>query len=162
MLPTGETGNIMVRGPPTMEGYEADGGKPNEKANAEVFKPGGWFDTGDMGYMDADGYLFITGRSKEVINRGGEIISPFEVEEALLAHPDVKNVISFSAPHDSLQEVVGAVIVTEDGRPRPGLVALQKWSADRLHPAKWPQVVVYMNDVPKNATNKVQIGRAHV
>ena len=68
-------------------GYE-----DNPLATAEAFFPGGWFDTGDLGYLDGGGYLYVTGRSKEVINRGGELISPFEVEEAMLAHPDVSQV----------------------------------------------------------------------
>ena len=92
------TGNICVRGYPVFHGYE-----DNDKANAESFFPGGWFNTGDLGYMDDDGYLYINGRSKEVINRGGEIISPFEIEEAMLTLPCILKLVCFAAPHDTLQ-----------------------------------------------------------
>ncbi|CAM9906168.1 unnamed protein product, partial [Phaeothamnion confervicola] len=86
-MPPDAVGNICVRGAPLFPGYEGD-----EAATASAFFPGGWFNTGDLGMLDPDGFLYLTGRSKEVINRGGEIISPFEVEEALLAHPAVGQV----------------------------------------------------------------------
>jgi acyl-CoA synthetase (AMP-forming)/AMP-acid ligase II len=82
-FPTDRTGAICVRGLPTFEGYEVS---PDITVplDASAFTSEGWFDSGDMGHMDSDGYLFITGRSKEIINKGGEVISPFEVEEAIV------------------------------------------------------------------------------
>jgi acyl-CoA synthetase (AMP-forming)/AMP-acid ligase II len=149
-LQTGLTGAICVRGPPMFGGY----GNPNE--TAEAMLPGGWFNTGDMGHVDKDGYLYITGRSKEVINRGGELISPVEVENALQSHPFVGSCCAINVPHDTLQEVVGIVVATKAGMPRPGLVQLQEHVAATLHPSKWPMAIVYMdNGLPLTSTNKV-------
>ena len=149
-LPFGEdhVGQICVKGHPVMHAYEN-----NPEATAESFI-NGWFKTGDLGYMDEDGYLYVTGRSKEVINRGGEIISPTEIEEALLSHPAVKNLVAFSTPHDILQETIGVCVVTQPGHPRVGLVGLQAHAASSLHPSKWPYLIVYANDIPKTATGK--------
>ncbi len=99
------TGHILVRGGPCFDGYE---GVINE---TETFDKNGYFDTGDMGYLK-NGYLYITGRSKEVINRGGEILSPLEIENVLITHPKVSQVMVFSVPHETLQETVGCAIVT--------------------------------------------------
>jgi acyl-CoA synthetase (AMP-forming)/AMP-acid ligase II len=82
-FPANKTGAICVRGLPTFQGYEVSP-DPDVPLDTSPFTSEGWFDTGDMGYMDEDGYLFVTGRSKEIINRGGEVISPFEVEEAIM------------------------------------------------------------------------------
>ncbi|KAJ3246725.1 hypothetical protein HDU78_006260 [Chytriomyces hyalinus] len=148
-LSAGSFGRIMVRGKPVFGGYEND-----DDANARAFTPDGFFDTGDMGYLDEDGYLFITGRSKEVINRGGEIISPVEIEDAVLSHPRVMNAIAFSVPHSVLQETVGIVIVARDASSRVGLLEIQRHVSSILHPTKWPQFIVYMSEIPKNQTNK--------
>lgn len=82
-LPSGNTGAVCVRGYPTFDGYEVSP-DVNAALDKSAFSSEGWFDSGDCGYMDADGYLYITGRSKEIINKGGEVISPFEVEEAII------------------------------------------------------------------------------
>jgi acetyltransferase-like isoleucine patch superfamily enzyme/acyl carrier protein len=112
---------------------------------------------GDLGFLDEDGYLYITGRSKEVINRGGEIIPPMEVEEAVIAHPDVKDCAAFAAAHDVLQETVGIVVVTEPGRNRSiDLPSLHAFIADKLATPKWPQCLVFMEGgLPKSHTNKL-------
>jgi acyl-CoA synthetase (AMP-forming)/AMP-acid ligase II len=137
-------GPICVRGDPCFRGYGALANDP-QATRPESFLPGGWFNTGDLGYLDVDGYLYITGRSKEVINRGGEIISPMEVEEAIQKHPDVNACAAFAAPHDILQEIVGIVIVPEPGRPRTlDLPSLHAFIADKLATPKWPQCLVYM------------------
>ncbi len=94
----GEIGRICVRGPPVFGGYLAHSG-----GGEAAFSREGWFDTGALGYLDADGYLYITGRSKEVINRGGEIISPVEVEDAVASHPSVQSVAAITVAHDTLQ-----------------------------------------------------------
>jgi carbonic anhydrase/acetyltransferase-like protein (isoleucine patch superfamily)/acyl carrier protein len=153
-LPFGEVGPVCVRGEPCFNGY---GKIANDKSPTivETFLKDGWFNTGDLGYMDKDGYLFITGRSKEVINRGGEIISPMEVEEAVLSHPDISACMAFSVPHSVLQEVVGIVIVMVAGRPRLDLPSLHAFVGDQLAAPKWPQCIVFVDGLPKSHTNKL-------
>lgn len=149
-----EVGRIAVRGAPVFPGYLKAG-----SFDTSVFTHDGWFDTGDIGYLDNGGYLYITGRSKEVVNRGGELISPFEVEEAIMVaakmpespiYNRVSEVLVFSAPHDVLQEVVGVVLVTPPGAMRPDLRQLHEAIKLSLHQPKWPFVIVYMDGVPKN------------
>eukprot|EP00804_Cyclotella_cryptica_P003579 CCRYP_002201-RB/>CCRYP_002201-RB protein AED:0.01 eAED:0.01 QI:485/1/1/1/0.85/0.62/8/1917/1082 len=149
----GVKGNILVRGSPCFGGYEDDD-TTNKESFFFVDGNDGWFNTGDVGYLDANNYLFISGRSKEVINRGGETISPFEIEEAIIQHPLVKETIAFSAPHEKFQETVGVVIVPYPNKPRPDLVNLQKFLEDKLHWSKMPQVIIYMDALPKNANGK--------
>ena len=109
LLPPGEIGEIVIRGPNVTAGYEN-----NPEANAEAFA-NGWFHTGDQGTIDADGYLRVTGRLKEIINRGGEKISPREVDEVLMDHPAVAQVVTFAMPHDKLGEDVAAAVVLREG-----------------------------------------------
>lgn len=166
LLEPGKEGAICVRGAPCFRGYgplyrmESKTCNPSlaeSEGQPNTFLPGGWFNTGDLGYMDADGYLYITGRAKEVINRGGEIISPMEVEEAVNAHPDVETCVAFSTAHAVLQEVVGLVLVPVRDRPKVDLPALHAFlSNGRLLAAhKWPQCLVYMSALPKSHTNKL-------
>lgn len=156
---SGIVGRICVRGEPLFPGYLQPDGSIDRSALTED----GWFDTGDLGYMDVDGYLYITGRSKEVINRGGELISPFEVENAIVSasmktdsplYGRVTQALAFSVQHDVLQEVVGVALVTPSGDPRPDLRILHGSLKDSLQQAKWPTFIVYMNDLPKK-NNKV-------
>ncbi|KUL87836.1 hypothetical protein ZTR_03174 [Talaromyces verruculosus] len=153
-------GHICIRGSPAFEGYLT----PEGTIDTSAFTKSGWFDTGDLGYLDADNYLYITGRSKEVINRGGEIISPVEVEDAVLTaakHPDsplygrITEALAFSAPDEVLQEVVGVVIVTPEGLTRPDIRQLHDALQPILHQPKWPVLIVYMDRVPKS-NNKLQ------
>jgi acyl-CoA synthetase (AMP-forming)/AMP-acid ligase II/acetyltransferase-like isoleucine patch superfamily enzyme len=153
-LPPGEEGPICVRGEPCFRGYGQIANDPSHKVG-ETFLKDGWFNTGDLGYLDEDGYLYITGRSKEVINRGGEIISPMEVEEAVSSHPDVRACAAFNAMHDVLQEVVGITLVMVPGRPRLDLPALHEYLGERLAAPKWPQCLVFMDGLPKSHTNKL-------
>lgn len=152
-LPRGKTGNVCVKGLPTFSGYEVNG---NPVLDTSVFSSEGWFDTGDCGHMDEDGYLYITGRSKEIINKGGEVISPFEIEEAITqaCKDRVKQTLAFSIEHKVLQETIGVVIVPQPNQPRIGLSELQNSLRSHLHPSKWPFVIVYMDDLPKNQAGK--------
>lgn len=145
-LPANAPGQIWLRGAPLMRGYEG-------AANCERLNKDDWFDTGDLGYLDDDDFITITGRSKEVINRGGEIISPFEVEAALLSHPSIESALAFIAPHDELDEVVAAAIVAP-GR-NIDLKTLHAFLKGRLPPSKWPLALVYMDKLPRNDANKV-------
>jgi acyl carrier protein len=108
-----------------------------------------------MGCLDENQFLYISGRSKEIINRGGETISPFEIEEAIVQHPFVKETLAFSAPHARYQETVGVIVVTRDRSPRVDLPTLHKYLESRLHRSKWPQILIYMNGLPKNLTGKI-------
>jgi acyl-CoA synthetase (AMP-forming)/AMP-acid ligase II len=110
LLPRGEIGEIVIRGANVTRGYEN-----NDKANAEAFT-NGWFRTGDQGQMDADGYVSLTGRLKEIINRGGEKVSPREVDEILMDHPAVAQVVCFGMPHPKLGEEVAAAVVLREGQ----------------------------------------------
>jgi len=149
LLPPDSTGEIVIRGPNVTAGYEN-----NPKANAEAFTHG-WFRTGDQGVMDAEGYLSITGRLKEIINRGGEKISPREVDEVLMDHPAVQQVVTFAIPHEKLGEEVGAAVVL-----RPGQAATEKdlrsFVAGRLADFKVPRKIVFLDEIPKGATGKLQ------
>ncbi|HEX5691429.1 MAG TPA: acyl--CoA ligase, partial [Roseiflexaceae bacterium] len=105
LLPQGAKGEVVVRGPNVVDGYEN-----NPEANATAFVDG-WFRTGDQGVIDADGYLALTGRLKELINRGGEKISPLEIDDVLLRHPAVAEALAFAVPHKSLGEDIHAAVV---------------------------------------------------
>ena len=149
LLPRGATGEIVIRGPNVTTGYEN-----NPKANAEGWRDG-WFRTGDQGVMDADGYLTITGRLKEIINRGGEKVSPREVDEVLMDHPAVAQVVTFAIPHDKLGEEVGAAVVLREGASLTDR-ELREFASRRLADFKVPRKVVFLAEIPKGATGKLQ------
>ena len=148
-VPAGATGEIVIKGPNVMTAYEN-----NEKANAEAFYDG-WFRTGDQGVMDEDGYVSITGRLKEIINRGGEKISPREVDEIIMDHPAVHQCVTFAMPHDMLGEDVAAAIVL-----RQGISATEKelreFASARLAPYKVPRKILILTEIPVGATGKLQ------
>ncbi|GHD43514.1 AMP-dependent synthetase [Thalassobaculum fulvum] len=154
--PAGAEGEIVIRGPNVTAGYEN-----NEKANAEGFAPdpdgrgGRWFRTGDQGTMDADGYLRITGRIKEIINRGGEKIAPREVDEVLMDHPAVAQAVTFAVPHPKLGEEVGAAVVLRDGASATD-AELKQFVSARLADFKVPRTLLLVDEIPKGATGKLQ------
>lgn len=149
LLPRGATGEIVIRGANVTAGYES-----NPKANAEAFVHG-WFRTGDQGLMDEDGYVSITGRLKEIINRGGEKISPREVDEILMDHPAVAQVVCFGMPHAKLGEAVAAVVVLREGQAATER-ELQLFVAGRVADYKVPAKILFMDEIPKGATGKLQ------
>jgi acyl-CoA synthetase (AMP-forming)/AMP-acid ligase II len=155
-VPQGGEGEIVIRGPNVTAGYEN-----NPKANAESFpadpddEGGQWFRTGDQGIVDQDGYLRITGRIKEIINRGGEKISPREVDEILLDHDAVAQVVTFAMPHDKLGEDVAAAIVLDDGA-EVSEAEIKDYAAGRLADFKVPRKIVFLDEIPKGATGKLQ------
>jgi acyl-CoA synthetase (AMP-forming)/AMP-acid ligase II len=149
LLPRGATGEIVIRGPNVTAGYES-----NPAANAESFV-NGWFRTGDQGVMDAEGYVSITGRLKEIINRGGEKISPREVDEILMDHPAVAQVVCFGMPHPKLGEEVAAVVVLREGQQATER-ELQEFVAQHAADFKVPKKVLFMAEIPKGATGKLQ------
>jgi acyl-CoA synthetase (AMP-forming)/AMP-acid ligase II len=149
LLPAGQTGEIVIRGENVTRGYEN-----NPAANAEAFT-NGWFRTGDQGVMDAGGYIAITGRLKEIINRGGEKISPREVDEVLLDHPAIQQVVTFAVPHAKLGEEVATAVVLREGA-RLTEKELREFAARRLADFKVPRQVVFLPEIPKGATGKLQ------
>jgi len=149
ILPQGDIGEVVISGPNVTPGYEN-----NPDANARAFT-NGWFRTGDQGRIDPEGYLFLTGRLKEQINRGGEKVSPLEVDVVLLDHPAVAQAITFGIPHDKLGEEVGAVIVLHD-QAACTEQELRDFAASRLAAFKVPRRVLFMDDIPTGATGKVQ------
>jgi acyl-CoA synthetase (AMP-forming)/AMP-acid ligase II len=147
-LPQGEVGEIVVQGAGVMTGYE------NAEANRLAFRDG-WFRTGDLGYFDEDGFLFLTGRLDEAINRGGRQVSPAEVDTALLSHPAVFEAATFAVPHPSLTADVAAAVVLR----APGAATaqeLRQYALARLAPFKVPTTIVLVDSLPKNALGKVQ------
>lgn len=149
LLASDEMGEIVIRGNNVTQGYEN-----NPQANSSAFT-NGWFRTGDQGYVDSDGYLFITGRLKELINRGGEKISPREIDEVLLDHLGVAQVVSFAVPHPTLGENVAAAIVLRQNVTVTER-EIREFAATKLADFKVPTQVVFVEEIPKGPTGKLQ------
>lgn len=146
-------GEVVISGPNVTPGYEA-----NEAANAKsFFEAEGlrWFRTGDQGLFDAEGYLTITGRLKEIINRGGEKISPLEVDDVLMDHPAIQQVVTFALPHPKLGEEVAAAVVLREGMTADE-ASIRAFCAARLADFKVPRRVLVLDEIPKGATGKLQ------
>ena len=148
-LPANEPGEIEFRGPSVIPGYWDD-----EQSTAEALSPDGWLSTGDIGYLDDDGYLFLVDRKKDVIIRGGYNVYPREVEEVLYGHPDVLEAAVVGIPHGTLGEEVAALVVG-----RPGVVpepdAIRAYARDRVAAYKYPRRVVLVESLPKGPTGKI-------
>ena len=149
LLAMGQRGEVVIRGDNVTDGY-----RNNPEANATAYTRG-WFRTGDQGVLDNDGYLTITGRLKEIINRGGEKISPREVDEALLQHPAVAQAVTFAMPHNRLGEEVAAAVVLRDGEESDERT-IRKFVGERVADFKTPRRVVILDEIPKGATGKIQ------
>ena len=149
LLPGGATGEVVIQGGNVTAGYEN-----NPEANAGAFT-GGWFRTGDQGFLDGDGYLFLTGRLKEIINRGGEKVSPREIDEVLLQHPAIAQAVAFAVPHERLGEEVAAAIVLADGAMLSER-EVRDFAAEHLAAFKVPRKVVTVDEIPKGPTGKLQ------
>jgi acyl-CoA synthetase (AMP-forming)/AMP-acid ligase II/acetyltransferase-like isoleucine patch superfamily enzyme len=149
LLPVGEVGEVVIAGPNVTGGYEN-----NPAANEAAFT-NGWFRTGDQGRFDTEGYLFLTGRLKEIINRGGEKIAPREVDEVLLQHPSVGQAVTFAVPHPTLGEDVAAAVVLKKGSHATEN-ELRELAAAHLAEFKVPRQVLFLDEVPKGPTGKLQ------
>jgi acyl-CoA synthetase (AMP-forming)/AMP-acid ligase II/thioesterase domain-containing protein len=148
-LEPGQAGEIVVRGDNVTSGY-ANNTEANEKSFVD-----GWFRTGDQGYLDPEGYLFLSGRLKELINRGGEKISPREIDEVLLLHPAVTQAATFAVPHHTLGEDVAAAIVFAPGQSATE-EQIRRFVASRVAPFKVPQQIVITDTIPKGSTGKLR------
>lgn len=149
LLEQGKVGEIVIRGDNVTTGYEN-----NPKANAENFT-NGWFRTGDQGQFDAEGYLSITGRLKEIINRGGEKISPREVDEVLMDHPAIQQCVTFAMPHPKLGEDVAAAVVLREGMTAEES-EIREFVGGHLADFKVPRKILVLDEIPKGATGKLQ------
>ncbi len=153
LLPMDATGEVVISGPNVTPGYEG-----NPDANRKSFfeaEGKRWFRTGDQGAFDAEGYLNLTGRLKEIINRGGEKVSPLEVDAVLMDHPGVAQVVTFAIPHPKLGEEVGAAVVLREGHEVTDR-EIRDFAAGRLADFKVPRKLVLLDEIPKGATGKLQ------
>jgi acyl-CoA synthetase (AMP-forming)/AMP-acid ligase II len=145
----GDIGEIVIRGPNVTSGYQN-----NREANAKAFA-NGWFRTGDQGVIDQDGYLRLTGRLKEIINRGGEKISPREIDEVLMDHPAVHQAVTFAMPHEKLGEDVAAALVLRE-RATVTEKEIRDFAKQRLADFKVPKKILILDEIPKGPTGKLQ------
>ena len=148
-LTAGKIGEIVLRGANVTSGYEP------EEMNQAVFA-NGWFRTGDLGYLDADGYLFLTGRLKEIFNRGGEKISAREIDDALLEHPDILQAAVFAIPHPTLGETVAAAVVLRDNS-QVTESKIREYLTERLADFKIPTRILIVDNIPRTSTGKVRL-----
>jgi acyl-CoA synthetase (AMP-forming)/AMP-acid ligase II len=149
LLEAGARGEVVIQGPNVVSGYEN-----NPEANAKSFT-NGWFRTGDQGFLDEDGYLRLTGRLKELINRGGEKIGPREIDEVLLSHPAVAEAVCFGIPHPAWGEEVAAAVVLKEPAEETEILAFCK---ERLAEFKRPKTIFVTTAIPRTATGKIQRG----
>lgn len=149
ILPPNAVGELCLSGPNIITAYEN-----NPEANAALFN-NGWLRMGDLGSVDEDGYVFIKGRVKEIINRGGAKIAPYEVDEALLRHPAVKQAAAFALPHPILGEDVAAAVVLRDGFTTT-MRELRQFTAASLADYKVPRQIIFVTEIPHSSAGKIQ------
>jgi acyl-CoA synthetase (AMP-forming)/AMP-acid ligase II len=149
LLPPGSIGEVVIRGTNVTKGYDG-----NSTANEQSFH-GGWFRTGDQGVLDGQGYLRLTGRLKEIINRAGEKVAPLEIDNVLMEHPAVQQAVTFAMPSKVFGEDVAAAVVLREGASADE-PALRAFVTERLAPFKVPRKVVFLSEIPKGATGKLQ------
>lgn len=149
LLPQGSIGEVSIKGSNVTHGYAN-----NAKANAESFT-NGYFRTGDQGYLDQDKFLVLTGRIKELINRGGEKISPIELDGVLLSHPKVDEAVAFGVPDEKYGQAVNAAIVLKSGA-KLDAQELQSFVGEKLAKFKVPTKFFFIDKLPKTATGKIQ------
>ena len=147
LVPGGHRGEVVIQGSTVLDGYAN-----NPEANASSFTDG-WFRTGDQGFLDADGYLSLVGRLKEMINRGGEKIAPREVDDVLLQHPAVAEAVAFGSPHPTWGEEVAAAVVLRQPATEKELIAFAR---ERLSDHKVPRKLFIVEQIPRTATGKIQ------
>jgi acyl carrier protein len=149
LLPADQPGEVVIRGWNVTDGYEN-----NPAVNAHAFI-NGWFRTGDRGVIDDRGYVSLTGRLKEIINRGGEKIAPREIDEVLLRHPDVREAAAFAMPHATLGEAIGAAVVPREGRTLKE-ADVRAFASTQLPDFKVPARVVILTEIPRGPTGKLR------
>ena len=154
LLPTGEEGEVVLRGPNIMSGYLED-----DEANRACFTNDGWFRTGDLGKLDSEGFLFLTGRLKEVINRGGSKIIPQELDRILLEHPAVADAAVFAVPHRTLgEEIAAAIVLRSLDHPATERI-LRDFVSQHAAAYKVPRHILFVEDLPRGATGRLQRGK---
>jgi long-chain acyl-CoA synthetase len=149
-VPLCTQGEIMIKGDNVMKGYYKDPEK-----TAEAFDPDGWLHTGDLGYMDEDGFVFVTGRIKELIIKGGENIAPKEIDEALYKHPCVLDAAAVGIPDEEYGEEIMACVTLKEGMQTDEEAIIQH-CLEQLGKFKTPKIVKIMNDLPKGPSGKIQ------
>ena len=148
-LPTGQTGEVAIRGESVMLGYH---GKPEE--TARVLDADGWFRSGDAGMLDEDGYLFIQDRIKDMIITGGENVYPAEVESTLYGHPDISDVAVIGVPDEKWGEAVKAVVVAKPGTDLTEASVIG-YAKERIAGFKAPKSVDFIDELPRNPSGKI-------
>jgi acyl-CoA synthetase (AMP-forming)/AMP-acid ligase II len=148
-LPPGEVGEILARGPRVMSGYWKD-----EEKTAKTIDKDGWVHTGDVGYVDEEGYYFLSGRSSDMIIRAGENISPEELENVIREHPKVEDVAVIGVPDETWGEEPRAVVIPKKGES-PTEADIMEWCRERLASFKRPRTVVFVDDLPRNPMGKL-------
>ena len=143
----GETGEIVARGSRMMAGYWQE-----ESATRDTIR-GGWIYTGDLGYQDQDGYIFLSGRAKDFIKRGGEMISPEEVEQVLRSHPEIDDAAVIGVPDVEWGEEVRALVVSRSDQVDEELII--EFCRDKMAGFKRPRSVIFVGELPRNVMGKV-------